>query len=684
MKQIIRIAIATVALAASASAQGTRNFTLDDLLGAVRVGDPQVSPDGKAVLYTRTTTDIKTGKRNADIYITAVDGAAPARLFIGGEKSENTPRWSGDGKRVAFISTRDGAPQVYVADASGGNIRRVTNISGGVQAPMIISNDGKRVAYVTDVYPSCPDEACNKRMRDSAEADPVKVRTLGGLPFRHWDEWRLGVRHHVFVTELDGGATKDLTPGDFDAPQHNYEDGAIAFSPDGMKLAFSSNREGRDKEMSSTDRDVWLVNVSGGNPTKLTPNPAADEEPQFSPDGKFIAVRAQRRAGFEADRWYIDIYDVAAGTRRTLFPNVDMSADDYRWSADGKTIYFNAADHGRHHLFAVPSAGGTPKIVARGGDVVGISVGGPSVVIAKSTLTSPAGIYYVNADNADTKPITADNDTWLKSTTMPSVSSETVTGAAGASVQYWLLKPPGFNPARKYPTVFLIHGGPQGDWPDGWSSRWNPALWASQGWIVAAPNPRGSTGFGQKFVDEISQDWCGKVMTDINAVFSAVQKMPFVDSTKMGVAGASYGGYAVDWIIGHDNRFKAAVTHDGVFNLESMTMTTEELWFTDWEFGGKPWSDAAQKQFAKCSPHHSAQNIKTPTLVITNDQDFRVPVDQGLQLFTVLRRQGVPSEALNFPEEGHWVLGTLNSRRWHEQVFAWMNRYIGPAKGPVP
>jgi dipeptidyl aminopeptidase/acylaminoacyl peptidase len=245
-------------------------------------------------------------------------------------------------------------------------------------------------------------------------------------------------------------------------------------------------------------------------------------------------------------------------------------------------------------------------------------------------------------------------------------------------VQYWLLKPPNFDPSKTYPVVFLIHGGPQGDWPDGWSNRWNPSLWAAQGWIVAAPNPRGSTGFGQQFVDEISQDWCGKVMTDLDAVFNAVAKSPNVDSTRMGIAGASYGGYAVDWLIGHTNRFKAAVSHDGVFNLESMSLATEELWFTDWEFGGPPWGATARENFARCSPHLSANKITTPTLVITNEQDFRVPLDQGLQLFTALRRSGVPSEGLVFENEGHWVLSPLDSKRWHETVFSWMRKYLAP------
>lgn len=673
---VIVLGAITVAVPALSTAQPKRPMALGDLLTAVRIGDPQVSPDGKRVLYVRTTTDAQTGRRNGDIWSVPAAGGAPA-MFIGGERGENSPRFSADGSRIAFISSRDGAPQVYVTDATGRTIRRITNLSGGVQPPLIMSADGKRVAYVSDVYPSCPDEACNKRTREAAESDPVKVRRLTSLGYRHWDEWRIDVRHHVIVTDVESGATRDVTPGDFDAPQHFYEDNAIAFSPDGLTLAFSSNHEGRDREMWSTNRDVWTVPVAGGALRKLTNNPAADEQPVFSPDGRTIAMRSQRRAGFESDRWYIDLYDVGTGAKRTLFTAPDLSVDDFRFTPDGRTIVFAAAQQGAHNVYSIPANGGAPRLIVQGGSVSQFGVANDAIVFAKSTLTSPADVFRVAFAGGEPLQLTRENAGWLGQVEMPAVNSATVRGAGNTPVQYWLIKPPRFDATKKYPVVFLIHGGPQGDWPDGWSTRWNPALWASQGWVVAAPNPRGSTGFGQTFVDEISQDWCGKVMTDINAVAAAVSGLPYADTQKMGIAGASYGGYAVNWIIGHDNRFKAAVSHDGVFNLESMAMTTEEFWFTDWEFGGPPSSARARANYARCSPHLTSARIRTPTLVITNDQDFRVPVDQGLQLFTMLRRSGVPSEVLNFPDEGHWVLGMLNSKRWHESVFAWMRKYLG-------
>jgi dipeptidyl aminopeptidase/acylaminoacyl peptidase len=680
--RIVPLSLALLAGAArTVSAQGappaTRPLAIEDLITAIRVGDPQLSPDGRRVLFVRTTTDSATGKRNADIWVVAADGSGRPRAFLAGPGSDDTPRFLPDG-RIVFISARSGTPQVYLADAAGRRARAVTRLSGGVQPPLVVSPDGRRVAYVSDAYPQCLDDRCNARVRDSVARDPVALHRLTRLPYRHWSEWWESVRHHVFVTELGGGATRDLTPGDYDSPPHNYEDGAIAFSPDGQDVAFVSKRGPKDSEMWSTNHDVWTVPVAGGEPARVTSNPAADMQPSFTPDGRSIVVRAQRRAGFEADRWYLDVYDRGTGARRTVFETPDLAVEDYHLSPDGAWAWFSSTDHGAVNLYRVPLAGGEPRRVLAGGAVGGFVPADGFAVAARSRLTAPAELVRVDTAGSE-RQLTAMNAGWLERVELPPPASRIAIGAGGDSVQYWLLMPPGFDRTRRYPVVFLLHGGPQGDWADAWSYRWNPALWAAQGWIVAAPNPRGSTGFGQRFVDEISQDWCGKAMTDLQAVFDSVSRLPGADSSRMGIAGASYGGYAVDWLIGHTDRFKAAVSHDGVFNLESMALATEELWFPEWEFGGPPWSARARENFARCSPHRFADRIRTPTLVITNQQDFRVPVDQGLQLFTALRRNGVEAEGLVFEHEGHWVLGALDSRRWHQAVFAWLARHLGAA-----
>jgi len=676
----LRVFVVAFLLFAAASTmsvrgQNQRPMTLDDLLGAVRVSEPALSPDGRLVAYVRTTTDLQTGRRNGDIHVVPADGSTPPTLLVGGNASESTPQFLRDGKQIAFISSRDGAPQVYLAAVSGGEPKKITSLSAGVQPPLIVSPDGRSVAFVSDVFPSCHDEACNKSRAEAAEKDPVKVHRLTQLMFRHWNEWRESQRHHVFVADLESGTARDLTPGDFDAPPHNYEDAGFAFSPDSRQLALVSKRDGPDVEAWSTNMDVWITPVAGGDLKKITANPAADQTPMFSPDGRSLVVRSQRRAGFEADRTYLDVYDLQTGTTRTVFATPDLPVDEFSISPDGATIWFTAPEQARENLFTVPFAGGVPKRVVTGGAVSTISAANGFAVFAKSTLTSPADVFRASADGS-VKMLTNENAAWLREAWIPKPESLTVPGAGGTPIQYWLLKPPNFNPSQKYKTVFIIHGGPQSPAADAWSSRWNPALWAAQGWVIVQPNPRGSPGFGQQFVDEVSQDWGGKAMTDIDAVVNAVAKMPFVDTEHLGIAGASYGGYAVNWIIGHTNRFKVAVSHDGVFNLESISFATEELWFNEWEFGGPPWSAKARANFAKFSPHLFADKIRTPTLVITNEQDFRVPVDQGLQLFTALRRQGVPAEALVFPDEGHWVLKALNSKRWHEAVFDWIKRYL--------
>ncbi|HEY2431840.1 MAG TPA: S9 family peptidase [Vicinamibacterales bacterium] len=661
MRSTLVAAACAAAVSCPVPAFAARPMTINDLLAAVRVSEPQLSPDGRTVAYVRTTTDLATGRRNADIWVVAADGSSPPRLLVGGEKTETSPRWSPDGKTLAFLSNRDGAElQVYVAGADGGGIRQVTKIAAGAQPPLLFSPDSSRLAFVSDV-----------RMFD----EPANVHVLTRLLFRHWDEWRENVRHHIFVAPVDGGDATDLTPGDYDSPPTQQEDAAITFTPDGRELVFVSNREGSDREAFTTNNDVWSVPVAGGEAKKLTPNAASDLQPRFTPDGRLLIVRAQRRPQFESDRFYLDVYDRTTGRKRTLFETPDLSVTDFAVSRDGQTVFFIASNRATDNLYSVPVAGGTPTEVAHGGGIGSPQPGDGFVVFSRSTLNSPAEIMRGGARGAAV-PLTHENDGWLKDVAFAKPESLTVPGAGGTPVQYWLIKPPDFDPAKKYPVVFLIHGGPQGDWGDAWSSRWNPSLWAAQGWVIAAPNPRGSTGFGQKFVDEITQDWAGKVMLDLDAVFDAVAKLPYVDPARQGIAGASYGGYAVDWLITHTDRFKAAVSHDGVFNLDSMALATEEGWFTQWEFGGLPWTGTAKEQFQKFSPHRYAGNLKTPTLVITNQQDFRVPVDQGLQLFTALRLHGVPSKALVFEDEGHWVLKALNSRFWHEQVFAWLNQYL--------
>ncbi len=413
-------------------AQGQRRaMTVEDLIVAPRIADPRLSPDGKTVLFVRTTTDGKTGARNADVFAVAADGTSEPKALLEGSKSENTPRWSPDGKRIAFLSNRDGATQIYVADADGGNVKKVTALHAGAQPPFIWSHDGSRIAFVSDVYPGCADEECNRQKAEEAEKNPVKVHRLTRLLYRHWDEWRENVRHHVFVTTVADGKTRDLTPGDFDSPPTQQEDAALAFSPDGRTVAFVSNRDGQDKEAWSTNNDIFLVPVEGGEPRQLTKNPAADTHPVFSPDGRTLYALAQRRAGFESDRWYLDAIDVQSGSRRTVFTTPDLSVGDFTLSPDATTIWFTAGEEARDNLFSVPAAGGVPKRVLKGGSIGSINAGASLLVFSMSSLVAPAEVYRASIDGAGVTPLTRANESWLKGVAFSQPESLTVTAAGG-------------------------------------------------------------------------------------------------------------------------------------------------------------------------------------------------------------------------------------------------------------
>ena len=437
---LVRCALVIGALAggisvlAAQSGGARRAMTIEDLIVAPRVADPQLSPDGRTVLFAKTTTDGKTGRRNADIWAVPADGAGEAKALIASDKTENTARWSPNGKLIAFLANRDGAMQVYVADADGSNVKKLTSLAAGVQPPLVWSPDGERVAFVSDVYPECTDEGCNSKKHEEAEQNPVKVHRLTRLLYRHWDEWRDTTRHHVFVAAIADGRARDLTPGDFDSPPTQQEDDAIAFSPDGKTVAFVSNREGNDKEAWTTNNDVWLVPVEGGQARKLTANPAADTHPTFSADGRTLFTLSQRRAGFESDRWYLDAYDVANGSKRTLFPTQDISVGGFTLSKDGGTIWFTATQNARDALFTVPSAGGTPKRVLEGGAVSAVNVGGDFVVFSKSSLTAPPEVFRASSSGAALKQLTHVNDGWIKDIAFTEPESRTVT-AAGGTVQ---------------------------------------------------------------------------------------------------------------------------------------------------------------------------------------------------------------------------------------------------------
>jgi dipeptidyl aminopeptidase/acylaminoacyl peptidase len=682
-----------------------RPITVDDLFRCPRLSDPQISPDGTRVAYVVTTVDLEANRSASSIWLALTDGKGqPTPLTNTPGKKDTHPRWSPDGKRLLFESNRSGNSQLWVIDVGGGEARQLTTLSTGA-TNAVWSPDSRYIAFVSAVWPEysakpfAESAAANKKRTEEMDRNPVKARVFTWLFARHWDSYVEDKRQHLFVLSFhDGqvGEPKDVTPGDRDAfpTSDTFATGDnFTFSPDGTFLLFTAP-PAKD-EAWNTNYDIFRVPVTGGTTEweSLTrDNPAADSGPRFSPDGKKLAYRAQKKPGYEADRW--DIQVVACepsgtfrGKPKTVASQSDLSVNEFVWYGRDQ-FACTADDKGYIRVFFAAETGGkgwhSGQDPRPHGVVTALSTAfdqnrdkRPKVAFLGSAMNQPAEVYC--GWNAATN-LSRANDAFLAHLELPRPDSVTIKGAGGTPMQMWLLKPPGFNPKKKWPLVYLVHGGPQGAWEDRWHYRWNPQLWAAQGYVVALPNPRGSTGFGQKYVEEISGDWGGKCFEDLMKGVDYLEKLPFIDRNRMAAAGASFGGYMINWFAVNTGRFKTLISHAGVWNFESAYGTTDELWFDEYEHGGSPWGPN-RASYEKYSPHRLAANLgrfKTPMLLIQNDLDFRCPVGQGIELFTALQRQGVPSRFINFPDEGHWVTKPRNSQFWHQEVFSWLSKRVTP------
>lgn len=682
MKRILFYIVLVLFVCVAIQAQTT--FTVTDLISVHRVGDPQLSPDGKWVAFTIGTVNKDANKTLTQIYVVSINGGNPNAL-TNGTASSSSPRWSPDGKHIAYTT----GGQIWTMEDDGDDKEQITTISTGAGQP-VWSPDGNWIAFVSDVYPQCLDDDCNKRWDEKAENSKVQAKVTDRLLYRHWVEWRNAKRTHVFVVTSKGGGAKDVTRGDFDAPPYGAASGVdYAFSPDSKEIAYLKNPD--KVEAISTNSDIYVktVNDDGFGTNITVNNKGYDATPVYTPDGKYILFRSQATATFEADRWRVMRYNRQTRETVELTRGFDQQVDDMVVSSDSKTIYLAAGERGKSPIFSVPvepdlrlrKATHVKKVVGDGffGNL-NISGDGKTLVFARSALNAPAEIYKANSDGTGVVPLTQENAAGLSKFGLHKAEELDWRGGLQHNIHGFLIKPAKFDPAKKYPLIVLIHGGPQGAWSDNWGYRWNPQIFANAGYVVFLPNPRGSTGYGQKFVNDVSADWGGKAYTDIINGVAEVVKKPYIDKQRVGAAGASYGGYMVDWILGHNTdprvKFKALVSHAGVYNLESMATATEELWFVNWEFKGMPWENPVNYQ--KWSPNKFVKNFNTPTLVTAGELDYRVPVDQSLQLYTALQLRNVDSKLIIFPDEGHWILKPQNSEFWYANVLDWFGKHLNP------
>ncbi|MDR6627321.1 S9 family peptidase [Caulobacter segnis] len=659
-------------------------FTAKDMASLDRLSDPRVSPDGRHVLYSVRTMDYPANKASMSLWVADLKTKmAPRRLKIS-DGGASGGRWSADGKSIYFVSGRaGGTDQVFKTDAAGETATQVTATPFDVQAYKV-APDGKTIVVAMAVFPDCADFACTEARLAAKTATKATGVVYDRLFVRHWDTWADGTRNHLFAYALDGqgvatGQPVDLMKGfDGDSPTKPFGgDEDFAITPDGKTVAFSAKVAGKD-EAWTTNFDVWSAPLDGSERLKnLTAgNKAWDAAPVFSPDGKFAAYRAMKRPGFEADRFGVIIRDMATGQERELAPSWDRSADAIAWSRDGKTIYATALDVGQGKLFAIDVKTGKVTALTGEGHVSAFDVGPTGLVYASDSLKSPSELFMLPAKGPAVKVASVSSDA-LKDVAWGEPEQFSFKGWNDETVHGFVLKPANFDPAKKYPVAFLIHGGPQGSFGNSWSYRWNPQVYANAGYAVVMVDFHGSTGYGQAFTDAISQHWGDRPLEDLQKGWAfATQKYSFLDADRACALGASYGGYMVNWIAGNWNApWKCLVNHDGVFDTRAMGYSTEELWFTEWENGGTPWQPGAT--YETFNPALHVDKWVKPQLVVQGQLDYRIPVEQGLATFSALQRKGVPSKLLYFPNENHWVLKAQNSVQWHKEVLDWLDQWTG-------
>lgn len=658
-----------VLLAGGAAQAASHSFTYDSMARLSRLGDYDVSRDGKWVVYAVGRADVAKNKMTSSLWLMPADGSAPAHALTQGE-ADSDPHFSPDGKQIAFVSRHGGEAQIYLIDREGGSARKLTAAPEGLEGP-IWSPDGKFLVAAGEVWPECKDLACNQARHARAEKATVKARVIERLLFRHWDHWREGKRRHLFRVDAQSGKLRDLTPGNFDAPVFSLGGRDYDLSPDGKHLVYTSNHD--KVEAISTNGDIWELTLANNQVRCLScTNKAYDGTPRYSPDGKYLAWRAQAVPGFESDEFELVVYDRKSGKARQLTQHFDNWVEELAWAPDSRHLLFTGDVAGRVPLFQVGLDDAAVKLF-----LGQVSAAAPTVLADGAVIFSQSSLKRApelwRADARGTHQLTKLND--YAGAAMGEVHEQMIKLSDGTEMQAFVVTPPRFDAHKKHPALLWIHGGPQGAWQDSWSWRWNPQVLASAGYVVLMPNPHGSTGYGQAYVNAVSKDWGGQPYDDLMRATDALEKLPYVDAKRVGAAGASYGGFMINWIQGHTKRFRALFCHDGIADQPGM-YATEELWFPEHEFAGPPWKS---EQYQKWNPMAFASQFATPELVVGGERDYRVPMEQAFLMFTALQRRGIPSKLLVLPDENHWVTKPGNSRLWYASMVDWFHRYLGGA-----
>jgi dipeptidyl aminopeptidase/acylaminoacyl peptidase len=672
-------ALVLALVAGPAAAQSRHPITVEDMWAVKRPGAPALSPDGRWAAVELTTYDMKENIGTSDIWLLATNGSAQRRLTTHPAR-DSAPAWSPDGRWIAFLSKREGdeQTQIYLISPSGGEARRLTTVPAGTSALKWFP-DGKRIAFLSWVWPDLTtDEEQAKRLKEQQESK-VKAYIIDTTSFRYWDHWLADGRvPHLFVADVETGKHRDIFAGTpLSLVRQEPSAGSYDISPDGNEIAFTADLApdyGFDP-----NADVIALRLDTGKWTNLTAeNPADDSSPRYSPDGKWIAYTRKAIKSFYADRQRLVLYDRASGAKRVLTGSWDRSADAPVWSRDSQQLYLTAEDKARQPIWVLPISGtDAPKPAVSGGtnsDPV-LSGDGRTLAFLRTTLGMPPAVYAAATDGTGARKIETFNDELTAQWQLGDVKEVVYKGWQGEPVQMWVVYPPGFDAQKKWPLLQIVHGGPHGAWMDQFHFRWNLHLFASRGYVVAAVNFHGSTGWGQAFNDSITGEYGKRELDDVEKGTDDLLAQGYIDPARLAAAGGSYGGYMMAWMNGHTTRYKAMVCHAGVYDWVSQ-MASDTVRGRDRALGGFPWEKP--QRVLEESAHWYARNFKTPTLVVHNQQDFRVPVTQGFEYYTTLRMLGVPARLLYFPDENHFVLKPQNSRLWYNEFFGWIGKYAAP------